>query len=167
MRNMLLVATLKKIAIFGLLLVLPSFARAQSADSRAITDLMKHAREHAALAEDDAAKLESYTRSNISWRSHATRLVHMKEHANDLIEDFNQLSSMRPNGSPWQQEAIDRVNPLLHEMADHLQATIDHFNENQSKVHMPPFRGYARANLELMTRTNQLITDFVEPMTAE
>jgi hypothetical protein len=47
-------------------------------------------------------------------------------------------------------------------MADHLQATIDHFNENKGTVHMPPFRDYARANRELMSKTNQLISDFVD-----
>lgn len=162
MRSMLLLATLKKTAMFGLLLLLPAFAKAQSADSPEITDLMRQAREHAVLAEADAEKLESYTRSNLSWQSHGNRLSQMQEHSNDLIQDFNKLSSMRSNGSPWQQEAIDRVNPLLHEMADHLEATIRHFNENQSKVHMPPFRDYAKANLELMTRTNRLITDYVD-----
>ena len=162
MNNTLVLATLKKTAILGLLLVLPAFAKAQIADSSAITDLLKEAKSHAVLAEDDAVTLESYTRSTISWQAHGNRLTEMKVHTNDLINDFNKLSSMRQDGSPWQQEAIDRVDPLLHEMADHLQATIDHFNENKNRVQMPPYRDYAKANRELMSKTNQLISDLVD-----
>jgi hypothetical protein len=86
----------------------------------------------------------------------------MKTHANDLINDFNKLKALRQDGSPWQQEAIDQIDPLLHEMADHLQATIDHFNENKNRVRMPPYRDYAKANRDLMGKTNQLISDFVD-----
>ena len=155
-------ATLKKTALLGLMLLMPAFAKAQAADSNAITDLLKEAKTHAVLAENDAVTLESYTRSTLSWQAHGNRLIQMKTHANDLINDFNKLKALRQDGSPWQQEAIDRIDPLLHEMADHLQATIDHFNENKSTVHMPPFRDYARANRELMSKTNQLISDFVD-----
>ena len=156
-----LLKRLKRTAILGLLLLSPAFAKAQIADSSAITDLLKEAKAHAVQAEDDAVTLESYTRSTISWQSHGNRLTEMKVHANDLINDFNKLKSMRPGGSPWQQEAIDRIDPLLHEMADHLQATIDHFNDNKNRVQMPPYRDYAKANRELMNKTNQLISDFV------
>jgi hypothetical protein len=153
---------LKGTALLGLLLLVPAFANAQSADSKAITDLLKEAKSHAVVAEDDAATLESYTRSTMSWQTHGNRLTKMKIHANDLLSDFNQLKSMRAEGSPWQQEAIDRVDPLLKDMADHLGAMIDHFNDNKNKVNMPPYLEYAKANLELMSRTNRLISDFVD-----
>jgi hypothetical protein len=153
----------KRVAILGLLVLLPALARTQTADSPAITDLLKEVKAHAVLAEEDSDTLESYTRSStISWENHAFRLSTIKNHADDLNKDFNQLSSMRDQGSPWQQEAIDRINPLLHEMSDHLSATIKHLNENQSRVHMPAFRDYAHANRELMTRTSQLISDLVD-----
>lgn len=162
MNNTLVLITLKRTALLGLILLMPAFAKAQLADSKAITDLLKEAKSHAVRAVEDAEKLESYTRSVISWQSHGIRLTEMQTHANDLINDFNKLKSMRSEGSPWQQEAIDRIDPLLREMGDHLNATIDHLNENKHRVQMPPYREYAKANLELMSKTNQLISDFVD-----
>ena len=153
---------LKGTALLGVLLLAPAFGRAQSADSKAITDLLKEAKSHAVVAEADAETLESYTRATMSWQTHGNRLTKMKIHANDLLSDFNQLKSMRSEGSLWQQEAIDRVDPLLRDMADHLGAMIDHFNDNKNKIHMPPYREYAKANLELMSRTNRLISDFID-----
>ena len=162
MESKLVLGTLKRTAILGVLLLVPAFANAQNTDSPAINDLLKEARVHAVQAENDADTLASYTRGRLSWESHASRLIYMKEHAHDLIVDFNKLKAMRAEGSPWQQEAIDQINPMLHEMADHLTATITHLNENHSKVHFPAYQDYARGNWELMSKTARLINDFVE-----
>jgi len=150
-------------AALGALLILSPAAPAQNADSKAINELLKEAESHAILASDDSETLESYTRSHtMSWESHAHRLRTIADHANNLIEDFNKLSSMRDQGSPWQQDAIDRVDPLLKEMADHLNTTIAHFKDNKHRVNMPAFHDYVKANREYMGRTSELISSFVE-----
>lgn len=154
--------TMKRAALLGAFLVLPLFASAQNPDSQAISDLLSQARQHAVLAEDDAVTLASYTNSRLSWQTHARRLQEMKDHANDLINEANKLSSLRDQGSPWQQHAIDQINPLLREMADTLTVTIQHLNENQARVHMPEYENYARASSDAMIRTAKLISDFVE-----
>ena len=153
---------LKGTAFLAVVLSLPLVVKAQTVDSSKVNNLLRESRTHAVLAEDDAQTLDAYARSRVSWLSHATRVHEMKEHANDLIRDFNQLSSMRAEASPWQQEAIDRINPLLQEMAAHLTATIDHLNDNQSRTHMPQYQEYVHANRELMTKTARLISEFAD-----
>ena len=150
-------------AALGALLMLPPVAPAQNADSKAINDVLKEAESHAILASNDSETLEAYTRSHtMSWQSHANRLLTIADHANNLIQDFDKLSSMRDQGSTWQQEAIDRVDPLLKEMADHLNATIAHFRDNKHRVNMPAFHDYVKANREYMGKTSELISTFVE-----
>jgi hypothetical protein len=161
MDGVMMAATLKRGATLWVLALAPLLSRAQQPDSTAISDLLKEAESHAVLALEDAEKLEAYSHSTVSAESHANRLNVIRDHANDLIKDFNQLSSMREEGSPWQQEAVDRVNPLLHEMANNLSTTIAHFRENKNRTQMTPFRDYVKANRELMGRTSQLISDFV------
>jgi len=155
-------STLKRTALLAIGLSLPLVAKAQTVDSSKVNDLLKETKTHAVLAEDDAQTLDAYTRSKLSWQSHATRVHEMKEHANDLIRDFNQLSSMRGDASPWQQEAIDRINPLLQEMAAHLTATINHLNDNQSRTHLPQYQQYVHANRELMVKTARLVSEFAD-----
>jgi len=162
MNGALAFSTLKRTALLAIGLSLPLVAKAQTIDSSKVNDLLKETKTHAVLAEDDAQTLDAYTRSKLSWQSHATRVHEMKEHANDLIRDFNQLSSMRADASPWQQEAIDRINPLLQEMAAHLTATINHLNDNQSRTHLPQYREYVHANRELMMKTARLISEFAD-----
>src|SRR5579863_8311263 len=87
-----------------LLLVLPAgLAAAQNPDSAAISKLLQSVRVHAANADDDAATLSTFARSGLDRRHHAWQLNQIREHVNGLIRESNELSSMRDEGSPWQQ----------------------------------------------------------------
>lgn len=150
------------LAVVTLFLVIKGpVAVAQNADSTEISNLLSEARHHATLLDDDADKLVGYTRSQLHWKSHAQQLESMKTHVNNLGKITGQLNDLRSESSPWQQQAIDQINPLLQEMADHLTATIKHLNENQERVNMPAFQDYARGNYELASRTSELIKDYV------
>lgn len=157
---------LQKIAIpslVALLLAAPLVLRAQaSQDSPEIARLLSQAKSSAALAANDADLLESYTRGRLSWQSHAGQLEKIKGHVNNLIEEVNQLAGLRPQGSLWQQDAIDRIDPLLKNMADHLTATIEHLNANRDQIHLPPYQEYARGNRVLAEKTLAVIRDFVD-----
>lgn len=137
-------------------------ASAQNPDSAAVTQLLDEVKTHAALADDDAHTLYSYTRSKVHWSSHAYRLDRMKEHVNDLIRDSNQMVTLRAEGSPWQQEAIDRISFLLPEIADHLRTTIDHLNDNQSRTQMKAFQDLLETNQTLIHNAHEAINDLVD-----
>lgn len=136
-------------------------AAAQTADSAHINQLLDEAKSHAVLARDDADMLHSYTMARLSWESHAARLELMRGHVNELGKVEQELRDARPEGSPWQQEAIDRINPLLTNMAATLTSTIDHLNKNQNRIHLQAYRDYTRANYELASETATVISDFV------
>jgi hypothetical protein len=155
----------RKISQVALALALASgtsIGFAQTADSEKISNLFSQAKSNAVLAEDDAATLESYTRSKAHWKLHAEQLERIKVHVNELGQLNKQLSDSRAEGSPWQQTAIDQVDARLREMADLLSATINHLNDNPSKVHMQGYRDYVKANRELTGRLAKMIEDFVD-----
>ena len=135
---------------------------AQTADSEHISNLLKQAKSHAVLAEVDAAKLESYTRSKASWQLHAGQLQLIREHVNELGKLNKQLRDSRTEGSPWQQMAVDQVDARLREMADLLTVTINHLNDNPTNVHMQAYQEYAKANRELTSRIEEMLDDFVD-----
>ena len=86
----------------------------------------------------------------------------MKKHVNELGKVAGEMNDLKAEGSPWQQDAIQQVTPLLEEMASNLTRAIEHLNANQSQVHMQTFRDYARTNYELAKRTADLIRDYVD-----
>jgi hypothetical protein len=162
MKILSIVTTMGKIAILAFLLPMSLLVRAQAVDSPAVTNLLDEVKMHAWRAKDEAATLESYTRSKLSSKSHGVQLNAIKDHVNDLLADCSKMSAMRDEGSPWQQEAIDRVNPLLHEIADHLSTTIEYLNNNQTRIHMQPFKDYVHANYQLISKAHDLLADFVD-----
>lgn len=135
---------------------------AQAADSARINLLLQQAKAHAVQADLDAETVESYTRASTSWQSHARRLSGMRENVNELGKDVAALTDARPEASPWQQEAIDDVDPLLRSMADHLSKMINHLNENPGQIHLLPYKQYAKANVELSHKLSSTISDYVD-----
>ena len=153
---------LKGAAAFALLVFSSSIANAQKPDSKDITNLFTEIKEHAALANADAQKLDSYTRSGVSWRLHADKLNEMKEHTNALLSDYSDSARMRDEGSGWQQDAIDQLQPVLIGMADRLTAAIQFQRENPTHVKMTPFIDLIRENCEYTSKAASLIHDVVD-----
>ncbi len=151
--------------LFAMTVLLFAGIRPSSAatpDSEQISKLLTAAKSHAIEAEDDAATLESYTRSGVSWKMHGYELESMKGHVNELGKIAADLQQLEPQGSAWQKQAIHQVIPLLREMAGNLTKTIQHLNENQNRLQMQEYRDYTRTNFELANRTANLIRDFVD-----
>ncbi len=137
-------------------------ASAATPDSTKITQLLNDAKSHAVEAQGDAATLEAYTRSRVSWKLHSYELDSMKLHVNEMGKIAVELQDLEPLGSDWQKQAIQQVMPLLRDMAGNLTKTIQHLNENQAQVHMSAYREYTRTNYQLAKRTADLIRDFVD-----
>ena len=153
------------VSLAGLALLLTmgsSNMAAQKADSEEISTLLSQAKSHAVLAEDDASTLEDFTRTKVSWKIHGETLHRIKDHVNALGVVSKQLVDLREQGSPWQQKAIDQIDPLLREMATGLSATIIHLNDNQSHIHMKPYRDYAAANHDVASKLVDVIKDYVD-----
>lgn len=148
--------------VLTLLMVGTSPAYAQATDSAHINHLLTNAEHYSNLAANDAETLESFTRSQVSWESHSGQLERIRENVNNLGKVVQQLNQARSEGSPWQQTAITRINPLMHEIAMQLTATIDHFSANQSRIQLQPYQDYARATYEVTRRASLAITDYVE-----
>ena len=113
---------------------------AQTSDSAQVTKLLADAKAQAASAANDAELLQSYTRSTLSLESHASQIEKIRTHVNDLGRTVSEMKAARGEASNWQQQAIDRIDPLLQEMADTLSATIKHMNDNPNRIHMQSYR---------------------------
>jgi len=145
------------------LLILPSTYAADTSDSTEVSELLSQARSHAVELKKEAETLVGYSDSRLSWQTHAGQINHIKEHANDLTRAVQKLNEARETASPWQQEAIDRVNPVLKELVSNMESTIEHINQNQqpARLHTPAFRDYVAANYDLATEAAAIIGDFV------
>jgi hypothetical protein len=161
MRNIRQLANPMITALLAVGVLVPHSAIAATADSEELNGILKSARTEAADLSRDSGDMESFTRTRHTWESYASKVEMIKQHINTTGKLLAQMKDAENAGSHWQQQAIKRIEPLLKELAANTAATIGYLNDNKSKVHLPEFRDYVRANSELAANLESLIRDFV------
>src|SRR6266403_1446946 len=131
-------------------------------DNNEVTQLLEDIKVQAADLQRDSDELESFSRSNVSWESHAAELEAMKERINKIGQTIQKLQNMRGSASPWQQEAIDRISPVAQKLASNTTAAIEHLNKEPSRIREPQYQQYIKSNAEAATNLATLVKDFVE-----
>jgi hypothetical protein len=135
---------------------------APAEDSREVTQLLEDAMSQVADLQRDSDELESFTRSNLSWQSHADELTRIGDRINTLGKTLEKLESMRSSASPWQREAMDRIVPLAKKLASNTTAAIEHLNKNPTHLNDPQYQQYLKSNAEVARNLSSLVKDFVE-----
>jgi hypothetical protein len=150
--------------VAALVFASPAMAAADNPpDSKEVSALLSEAKTETIQLRDDADAMESFTLSNLSWQSHADKVMEIKQHINNLGKTIAKLNGARNSASPWQQVAIDRINPILRELAANVEATIDHLNRDRGNpLQTSEHKDFLKANAELSTRIATLVSDFVD-----
>ena len=130
-------------------------------DSEQVNQLLSDAKTQAFQLREDASIMESYTRSDASWQSHAATVAQMREHINAAGRTLTKLVDARKSASPWQATAIDRIQPLLKEIASDTQSVIEYINKNPKRLATSEYRDYVEANSDDASALAGLIADFV------
>jgi len=104
--------------------------------------LLKQIASNAAVAGRHADKLDSLTRagSRASYETHAAELTGAKEAIHAMGSDFRQLQELRASALPWQQSLMDRMQPVLVELANHTTEAIERLNGERHKVSSQEYR---------------------------
>ena len=138
-------------------------ANPTTGSSEKVSQLLAEVKAEAVALEHDAEALAVWTRAKqMSWESHAAKLTEMKNHVNQAGQLLTKLNEARTTASPWQQQAIDRIYPLVKELADNTSTTINHLSANKGRIRFSPYPDYAKANFELAQELTALISDYVE-----
>ena len=131
-------------------------------DNKEVSQLLEDIKGQAADLQRDSDELESFTRSDMSWQSHAEELDRIKERINAIGKTISKLQNLRSSASPWQREAIDRIMPVAKKLASNTTAAIEHLNKNPLRINKPQYQQYLKSNAEAASNLATLVKDFVE-----
>jgi len=81
---------------------------------------------------------------------------------NQLSRTIAKLEAERSEASTWQQKGVDRVLPLLRELAENTTAAINHLNKNQARPVSGYYADYLDENAETAHDLNRIITATIE-----
>lgn len=131
-------------------------------DSEQVSKLLSEAKTMAFQLKVDAQTMESFTRSNTTWESHAVAINEIKERVNALGRQATKIREARNTAAPWQKAAIDRINPFLDELAGYTEAVIEKVNKHPKLLTTPEYKDYLEANADYAGDLASMIADFVD-----
>ena len=155
-------STILTLLAAGAVVMSPALAASYVQDSDYVSQLLSDAKTQTFQLREDASTMESFTRSNLGWESHAATVNEMKEHINAAGRTLAKLDDARKTASPWQATAIDRIKPLLKEIASNTETVIEYINKNPKRLFMNQYKDYIEANADVADKLAGLIGDFVE-----
>ncbi len=127
-----------------------------------LSTLFQDARSTAAQLKADAATMETYTRSNLSWQSHASQITEVKQHINKAGSILSDMQAARGDAKPWHQDSIDRITPVLKDLAANTEAAINHINATPNQLHSSTYKSYLKDNAELAADLAKMVGDTVD-----
>jgi hypothetical protein len=149
--------------IVSMLFLFSTPLSAQKQENPEVTKLLADAREKAAELSRDADEMEALIRTDASWQTHAEMLESVKEHVNQLGRIAAQLEQKRDSASQWQQQAIDRMLPVLKELAANTSAAINHLNDNKGPpLETSSYPQYLKHNAESAHNMSYMIHSIVK-----
>jgi hypothetical protein len=124
------------IALFGSTTLLPPalWSVARNPPNAEVAAQLDAANTEAAELARDTDEMTSLLHNDVSWESHAAMLSRIKDHVNNMGRIVAKLQEERVEASPWQQQAIDRMVPMLKEIAANTTAAIEHLNQNRHEL---------------------------------
>lgn len=70
------------------------------------------------------------------------------------------LEAVRENASPSQRTAIDRIRPILKDLASNTESIIDYLTKHPERLRLPAYQDYLEANADHFEDLAALISDF-------
>lgn len=137
---------------------------AQTAEDNAtVNRLFDSAKNDLVKIKSDAHEMEAYTRSTtLSWQTHASKLDKMKGDVNELSSSIEGMKTQRRTASPWQQNAIDRITPLMADLVANMNTAINTLNESKQRPTSQPYVDYLKANIQIVSDLSDEINDALD-----
>ncbi len=134
----------------------------RNAENQDVRDLLSLAAQQSASLDYDADQMQSLLHNDVAWQTHATLLASVKGHVNQLSRTIAKLQAERSQASTWQQKGIDRVVPLMRELAENTTAAINHLNKNQARPVSGYYSDYLDENAETAHELSRIISATIE-----
>lgn len=152
--------------------LLASTFRASPAEdqSAAVSRMLSDAKVQADQLREDAGTLWLYTQvppsassaAQISPDSYSEITRKISSDVSTMTVQLSKLENARKTAAPWQQNAIDAIKPLIHEMVVTTSTLVDFIGKFPAQTNSDAYKDYVEANADRATQLATLITTYVD-----
>jgi K+/H+ antiporter YhaU regulatory subunit KhtT len=136
------------ICVSPLIVQARSLVNSTRGESHELTQLLQDASDEAHQLAIDAQDTQALITTDENWISHALALAKIKGHVDNMSLIIDKLSKAQNSGSELQQEAVQRIIPLVKELSANTQAAIDYLNQNKNRPVSETYTEYLKKNAE-------------------
>jgi hypothetical protein len=134
----------------------------QTTDSAQVGQLLADAKSLASLLKSDLATIDFFALSAGGSQTYADMLNLYTGRATALRTQALKLESMRKYGSHWQQIAVDRMVPVMKELASSAEAAISSTKVTRNRPSSTDYREYLKLNSDLAGELSAVIAACVD-----
>ena len=128
-------------------------------NSAAVDQLFPEVESAAMSLERDSDAIAAWTsEKQVRWQTLVEQLQLIREHVDLAGRLLSVLQAERESATPRQQRAIDHICPLLKNLAENTQETLNHFDDDTCRTHVSAQRDYAEAGAKLGRELRALIS---------
>lgn len=152
--------------IFFFLLVCLASVRLFSETTRtpgtSVNELLWDAEDEASQLASDADQMQALLLSDRHWLTHELMLHKIQGHVEDMKLLIEKLSSSEGSGSALQEQAVQRILPLIRELSENTSSAIGYLNQNKSRPLSETYARYLKKNAETAHELSTMVSSLVD-----
>lgn len=150
------------IAVFVALFIFQTPAHASRDESQQLTQLLSDASAEALELASDANETQALVLNDENWVTHALMLAKVKAHVDNMAIIIEKLSKAEKSGSELQEQAVERMLPLVKELSVNTKAAINYLNQNKTRPLSGTYAQYLQKNAETASQLSSMISALFE-----
>jgi hypothetical protein len=150
------------IAVFVALFIFQTPAHASRDESQQLTQLLSDASAEALELANDANETRALILNDENWITHALMLAKVKAHVDNMAIIIEKLSKAEKSGSELQEQAVERMLPLVKELSVNTTAAINYLNQNKTRPLSGTYAQYLQKNAETASQLSSMISALFE-----
>jgi hypothetical protein len=145
-----------------LIFQLPLAAYVTRPESQPLTQLLLDAINEAIELASDAQETQTLIFNDTNWVTHALMLSRIKGHVDNMALIIDKLSKTQKDGSELQEQAVQRMLPLVKELSANTTAAINYLNQNKARPISDSYKLYLDKNAETARQLSSMISALIE-----
>jgi hypothetical protein len=146
----------------------PLLAGVARSNSQELATLLDQASDEARELAIDAEDLQTLTVSDQNWLTHALKLAKVKGHVDNMALIADNLTKIQKSGSDLQEQAVERILPLVKELQTNTTAAMNYLKQNKDRPVSEAYQQYLEKNAEAARQLSDMISaldDYEKSMT--
>src|SRR5579872_5387236 len=120
----------------------PLIAGVPRSDSQELATLLEQASVEARELTIDAEDMQALVVSEQNWLTHTLKLAKIKGHVDNMALIVDKLTKAQRSGSELQEQAVERIVPLVNELQANTTAAMNYLNQNKNRPVSDAYKQY-------------------------